>query len=267
MPRLLVPRSCLPLVFLDPNGTSGELQGNRVFSAKIKLLEATLSPANHLGEPVVLIAESSVTHCFYAVEQVRPGTYALCQLCAWVTLKDLEKLILGSKPQPQSHVLNLEKAILPGDKWWHKAAIQSEGAMPPAKRRKSWMATGFQLCLNAPVHQSSLATRSEEIVCETRREEPLVNSDDTIQDLSLQSNAQTADEILDMIRTQYQEALYMSQVRSSPSFDHHSNTDRLRHHWRIMRKDHYLALARSFKGAIFRLLIVVSSRNSLEAVY
>ena len=222
-----------------------------------------MSPGNHFSEPVVLIAESSVTHCFYAVEQVRPGTYALCQLCAWVKLKDLEKLILGSKSQSQSHVLNLEKDILPGDKWWHKAAIQSEGAMPSAKRRKSWTARGFQLCLNAPVHQSSLAASSEEM--KTRREEPLAISDDTTQDVSLQSNAQNADEILDMIRTQYQEALYMSQVRFSPSFDHDGNTDRVRHHWRIMRKDHYLALARSFKGAIFRLLIVVSSRNSLEA--
>lgn len=212
VPKVLAPRSCLPLAFLDPNGTSGELQGNRIFSAKIPSIAAILSPGKHRGEPVVLIAESGVTPHFYAVELVRPGTYALCQLCSWVTLKDLEKLVLSFKSQ--SDHLNLEKAVLPGDKWWHKAAIQSEGAMPFTKQRKSWTPEGFKLCLKERVHQSPSAATSEEMVCETRQEPPLAVSNNIIQDTSLQGNAQNADEILNMVRTQYQEALYVSQVRS-----------------------------------------------------
>lgn len=262
---MLVLRSCLPLAFLDPNGTSRDLQGNRIFSAKIPSLAASLSPGKHFDEPVVLIAQSSVTPHFYAVEQVQPGIYALCQLCSWVTLKNFETLTLGSKSRFK--LINLEKAILPGDKWWHKAAIQSDGAIPSAKRCKPWTAGGFQLYLQAPMHQKSLAATPEAILCETRREEPITVSDETVQGSSLQENDQNAEEILNMIKTQYREALYMSQVRSNPFFGQHSNTDRVRHHWRITRKDHYLALGHSFKGAIFRLLIVVSFRNSLEAAY
>lgn len=214
MPRLLVPRSCLPLAFLDVNGTSGDLQGNRIFSAKISSLEASLSPGKSLGGPVVLIAESGVTPCLYAVEQVRPGIYALCQLCAWVTLKDLEKLIFKSKV-PQPNLGSLEKAILPGGKWWHEATIQSEGAAPLSNKCKSWAAGGFQLCLKAPAHLSPLAASPEEAVYETQQEQPLAISDNMIPDISLQGNAQNANEIFSMIRNQYQDALYMSQVRSN----------------------------------------------------
>lgn len=228
MPRLLVPRSCLPLALLDPIGTSEDLQGNRIFSAKTPSLAASLSPGKHFGEPVVLIAESSVAPRFFAIEQVRPGIYALCQLCLWVTLKDLEKLILGSKSQ--FNLGNFEKPILPGDKWWHQAAIQRDGAIPSTKRLKPCTAGGSQLCLKAPMHQNSLAADADKIECETRREQPLAVSGKTVQDLSLQGNDQNADEILNMIRSQYREALYMSQVRSNSLFGQHSNTDKLRHH-------------------------------------
>ena len=260
MPRLLVPRSCLPLAFLDLNGISGDLQGNRIFSAKIPSLAATLSPGKDFGEPMVLIAESGVTPCLYAVEQVRPGIYALCRLSAWVTLKDLERLNLESKSH--SKLSKLEKVNQPGDKWWHKATIESKGAVSLAKRCKSWPAARFELCLKAPIHQSPLAASPEENFCETRQEEPLAVSDNMMQDILPQGNAQNANEIFNMIRSQYQEALYMSQVRSNSLFGLHDNTDGSRHHWRIMRKDHCLALARSFKVAMFRLLNGVSFRNS-----
>ena len=228
MPRLLVPRSCLPLALLDSSGTSEDLQGNRIFSAKTPSLAASLSPGKHFGEPVVLIAESSAAPRFFAIEQVRPGIYALCQLCLWVTLKDLEKLIVGSKSQ--FNLRNLEKAILPGDKWWHQAAIQSDGAIPSTKRRKLCTVGGSQLCLNAPMRQNSPAANPDKIECETRREEPPAVSGQMVQDLSLQGKDQNADEVLSMIRNQYREALYMSQVRSDSFFGQQSNTDKLRHH-------------------------------------
>lgn len=216
-----------------------------MFAAKNTSLAALLSPGKHPGGPMVLIAESDFTHCFYAVEQVRPETYFLCKLCTWITLKHLEKLNSGSESQP--YFSRIEKVILPGDKWWHKATIQNERALPSKKQCKSWAAGSFQLCLKAPVHQSSLAASPEETVRETLQKKPLALSNDMAQDTSLQGDVQNANEIFDMIRSHYQEALYMSQVRSSPFFGRLSNTDRLRHHWHTMRKDHYLALARSFK--------------------
>lgn len=262
MPRLLVPRSCLPLAFLDVNGTPGDLQGNRIFSAKISLLEANLSLKKHPAGPVVLIAESVVTPCLYAVEQVQPGIYALCQLCAWVTLKDLDELIFKSKTQP--NLRSLEKAILPGDRWWHEITVQGDGAVQnsQSKPRKPWAAEGFQLCLKAPMRQNPLAASPEGTMCKAQQKQALAISENIVQDMPLQETTQTTDEIFNMVRIQYQEALYMSQVRPYHSFHCYSNTNRIRHHWRIMRKDHCLEPVRFFRATIFHHLIVVVFRNS-----
>ena len=127
VPRLLMPRSCLPLALLDVHGITEGVQANRIFSAQISSLEASLSPKQHATGPIVLIAQCTVTPCLYAVEHVRLGVYALCKLCAWVKLKDLEILVLESKTQPDFE--RLEQAPLPGDKWWHKAVIGEQGAI------------------------------------------------------------------------------------------------------------------------------------------
>lgn len=255
MPRILLPRSCLPLAFLDVNGTSGDLQGNRIFSAKKTFLEASLSPKKHPAGPVVLIAESVVTPCLHAVEQVQPGIYALCQLCSWVTLKDLDRLIFNSKAQP--NIRSLEKAILPGNRWWHEATLQGDRAVQisQSEQRKPWVTEGFQLCLKAPMRQNPLAASPEGTMA-------LAVSENMVQDMPLQETTQSIDEIFNMIRLQYQEALYMSQVRPYHSLHCYSNTDRTRHHWRIMRKDHYLEPVRFFRATVFRHLIVVVFRNS-----
>jgi hypothetical protein len=203
---------------------------------------------------MILIAESAVTPALYAVEQVRSGLYALCQLCAWVTLKDLEMLGLDSKAQAK--LRSPEKAVLSGDKWWHKAMIEDDGATQSLKLKQSkpWLAQGFQLCLKAPRCQSPLATGPpEEVVPETHQEEALtIPERGMVQDTSLEGKSQNAQDILNMIRTQYQEALYMSQVRSSHVFHSFmSNTDGTRHPWLITRKGRYRELAHFSRATMF----------------
>lgn len=214
VPRLLIPRSCLPLAFLDVQGTAEGIHKTRIFSAEISSLEASLSPKQHGTGPVILIAQFNVTPCLYAVEHVRSGIYALCKLGAWVKLKDLEMLVLGSKPQP--NLKGLEQALLPGNKWWHKAAIGEGEAVPDLETRRCSHRTadGFQLCLKAPVYDKPLAPSPlEEITHVTPHTKAPIIPDRKIQETPLHSDSQNADEILKMIRTQYQEALYMSQVR------------------------------------------------------
>ena len=266
MPRILLPRSCLPLAFLDVNGTPGDLQGNRIFSAKTSFLEASLSPKKHPAGPVVLIAESVVTPCLHAVEQVQPGIYALCQLCPWVTLKDLDRLIFNSKAQP--NIRSLEKATQPGNRWWHEATLQGDRAVQisQSEQRKPWVTEGFQLCLKAPMRQNLLAASPKGAMGKIHQEQSLAESENMVQDMPLQETTQSIDEIFNMIRVQYQEALYMSQVRPDHSLHCYSNTDRIRHHWRIMRKDRYLEPVRFFRVTVFRHLIVVVFRNSYGAV-
>jgi hypothetical protein len=219
VPKLLMLRSCLPLALLDPPRTAEGFQGTRIFSAQISSLEASLSPRQHATGPVVLIAQCTVTLSLYAVEHVLSGVYALCKLGVWVNLKDLEILAPGSKPQHD--LKRLEQALLPGDKWWHKAAICEDEAVPSLKTMRSnhWIADGFQLCLKAPVSDNPLVpSLFEENTHETPQTEGPTISDYKIQETPLQDDSQNADEILKMVRTQYQDALYMSQVRANPLF-------------------------------------------------
>lgn len=212
MPRLIVPRSCLPLAFLDVNGTSGDLQGNQIFSANISSLE-TSQPDEYTAGPNVLIAESAVTPCLYAVERVRHGTYAICKLCARVTLKDLEELVMKAKACPKRR--RLEKVISTGDKWWHQASALAKEAAQISKSSdgKPWVAAGFELCLNAPAGDRSLAVSSpKEISEEVQQEQAFGISGSAVQEISPQEKLRDANEMFNMIRTQYQEALYMSQV-------------------------------------------------------
>ena len=63
--------------------------------------------------------------------------------------------------------------------------------------------------------------------------------DDRVDDEPLQQFTQDPGEILNMIRAQYQEALYISQVRSFCIRLYCVDTDRMRHPWHILQKDHY----------------------------
>ena len=231
IPKLLMPRSCLPLAFLDVNGISGDIPGKRLFSAKIPLLQTKLSSGNNPAGPDVLIAESGVTPCLYAAELVRPGIYALCQLCAWVTLKDLEKLCSKFKAQPNSK--SVERSVLPGDKWWQEARIRGDGAAsnPEPRQCKAWVAGGFQLCLKTPAStMPSAAIPTEENLRQTQQKQAFTDSENAIQNLPVQEDTQNADDIFNMIRTQYQEALYMSQVSPIKLLYYACDADRIRPH-------------------------------------
>lgn len=219
-PQLLIPRSCLPLAFLDPGR---DLQGNRLFCAQIPVLEEDWPSDRQSVLPTILIAASEDSACLYAVERVRRGTYALCRLGAWVTLKKLERLKLECSSQPRA--TSNQRASSTGDEWWHASAIKADSDHERGQSQKqNHVNLGeLRLCLKAPRPTAIAASPAVEEVSakEIQRDTrigPAVEWNDTLNEPPPEPLTQDPDETLRMIRSQYQEALYMSQVRNHSLF-------------------------------------------------
>ncbi|MCJ1461553.1 hypothetical protein MMC07_000150 [Pseudocyphellaria aurata] len=210
-PQLLIPRSCLPLAFLDPGR---DLQGNRLFCAHIPVLEEDGPSDLQSMLPTILIAASEDNACLYAVERVRRGTYALCRLGAWVTLKKLERLKLECSSQQRT--TSNQRASLPGDEWWHASAIKADSNHERGQSQKQNQVNlgELRLCLKAPrpatIAQAVEEVSAKEDLCETQNE-ATVERGDTLNEPPPKPLTQDPDETLRMIRSQYQEALYISQ--------------------------------------------------------
>ncbi|OJD11951.1 hypothetical protein AJ78_07384 [Emergomyces pasteurianus Ep9510] len=100
VPIALLPRSRLPLSWLDPSSRSSKrIQSGRLFVANIPALELDLHPrqGQHRSGPVVLAArlvieeegEEEEEGELYVVERVKRGIYAVCALGSWVLDRDL----------------------------------------------------------------------------------------------------------------------------------------------------------------------------------
>lgn len=218
-PQLLIPRSCLPLAFLDPVGATGDLRGNRWFCARIPALEEDFPSDRRSISPAILIATSEDSPCLYAVERVKCGTYALCRLGAWITLKELEKLNLECRSEPK--VTSTQRASSSGNEWWRSSAISADLNYKRGQSQKHNQARleNFRLCLKSPLPNIIAASPIvEEVPVKATEHEAATTLNDTSNEQPPEPLPKDPDEILKMIRTQYQEALYMSQVRTHKPF-------------------------------------------------
>lgn len=137
-PHLLLPRSRLSLSLVDANPRSSPISRSRFFSAFIPLLEDHSVHKAPSDEASVLVARLDDDEgALYAIERVKPGTYGLCRLGAWVSEEQLEDLTRWGPgvrlPKAPSYEIGTGS-----DAWWNKATIPSGAAMPdaPPKRRK-----------------------------------------------------------------------------------------------------------------------------------
>lgn len=212
LPKILIPRSCLSIAFFDFTGGKGDIRSNRFFSARIAVLEQDSSPAQTLVQQTVLIAASSSNDCLYAVERVRRGTYALCRLAAWVTLNELERS--RQEYQPHSKAASIEQDPFSDSEWWHALAIKSDiGSryIQPSISRQVEL-TRPRIRMKPPAVLLLKSPSIEEVL------EPVVQADAPVALNEIQSEAltelprQDPDETLSMVRVQYREALYVSQV-------------------------------------------------------
>lgn len=216
----MISRLSLPLAFLETDKGNDGLGGNRLFSACIPVLEPQYSES---VRSAVLITKSENDSRFYAIERVRNGIYALCTLGAWVDGKDLEKMKIRdstvTKEKVDRHIPNL------GNDWWRAAAIEANAApnVNLSKKQKISGLEGLCLQLKPPSRETrSAAPVIQEAPSMTSNEQIFTTQSEPKDKVTSQQAPQNAEEILHMIRAQYQETLYMSQVRLSvpPRFDH-----------------------------------------------
>lgn len=212
LPKILIPRSCLSIAFFEFTGGKGDIWSNRFFSARIAVLEQDSSPAQTIVQQSVLIAASSSNDCLYAVERVRRGTYALCRLATWVTLNELDRSRLEYQPLPKP--VSIERDPFSDTEWWHALAIKSDiGSwnIQPSKSKQVDL-TRPRIRLTPPAVLLLESPSIEEVL------EPVAQADAPVALNEIQNEAlteiprQDPDETLSMVRAQYQEALYVSQV-------------------------------------------------------
>lgn len=208
-PTLLLHRSCLPLAYLDPIGGGQDQSGSRLFTANIGILEKDV-PEDASSPPRVLIAQSTVDDKLWAVERVQIGIYALCGLNTWVTLKMLERLqgTAGDEHRimKQHYLMQTQRAE---EEWWSSAAVKPQrevetgvGNLTNATR------TGeFALCLQRPIQNSPPESQIMKQTPST-----VATGINTALEAMADEVSQGPQEVFNMIRSQYQEALYASKV-------------------------------------------------------
>ena len=202
----------MPLAYLDPFAGRDDLLGPNLFSAHIEFLEKQLYEDRWPDETTVLIAQSPSDNGLFAIERVQDGIYAMCKLGTWVTINTLERLqiVPRSLTRPRERQ-SLEQPRLWGDKWWDTAAIgfEPKSKFGPSLDLGAEKNRGVHLCLQMPQQEASTpAQNTQEIAPSISQGQIEQTSDDMVAEA-----AQSPEEVLKMVRTQYQISLYASKAR------------------------------------------------------
>lgn len=211
IPRFLLPRSCLPLSYLDPKYGSEDNLGADLFSARIELLEQDVRDDPQSLESKVLIAQSAVDGQLHCIERAQSEVYAMCKLDQQVSLSAIEQAQSWSQNedcQLKRHFL--DPAISSGDIWWGAAASSAntsfrkpQNALPGSSRHQN-----FRVCLQNPLQQSTPSTLIPEDVSLPFIQDQMDNSVIEI----TEDKSQELEELFKMVKVQYQQALYASKV-------------------------------------------------------
>ena len=211
IPRFHIPRSCLPLAYLDPSGGRDDLLGSNLFSGYIGYLEKIVREDLRSSQPTVLIAQSALDDGLFAIERAEEGIYAMCRLGHWVDKNMLERLLVVpvdvARPQKRQ---SQEQPRLHGNSWWSIAAIgfMRESNCDPGKNSGVGKTRGVRLCLQMPQQKlTAPAQVNQEIEASIMQSQVDVSLESMVEEV-----AQDPEEILRTVRTQYQEALYASKV-------------------------------------------------------
>lgn len=164
---------------------------------------------------MVLIAESTVKNELFAIERVQEGVYAMCRLGKWITVNAIEQLhiIPVDIANPQKRQGHKQPRIWQNS-WWSAAAIDLKCPIryDPSKDLSFEKTHEVRLCLQKP--QQCLHTPAQD----TQEIPPSITQGQAESSVSntFQEAAQDPKEVLNMVRAQYQEALYTSRVRPPP---------------------------------------------------
>ena len=192
-------------------------------------------------QPCVLIAESAINGKLLAVEKVQYGLYALCKLGDWVKLESIKTMLAGNQDRVRvEEPEHQEGAGFAKDHWWHSAALCSDLGIRLQQSIQSAeeMSSKIPLCLDRPKTPIFAATATSKRMTTAvlaspealshpdtnsgrERPDPMVQASSEaflrkpaqeVPPVKLDQILQEPQETLNMIKTQYHEALYASKA-------------------------------------------------------
>lgn len=199
---LSIPRSALPLTFLDSSTTP-----NRLFAANLPALEG-----QEYHQTVLIVRnEQQLRGPLHAVERVKQGVYILCRLAEWVRLDDFQQLAPLALP---SRAVTVQGQVQDKDgsaSWW-KSCIAPEPdtaalpSLPSLQPRKA-----PRLSMRRPTYMDQEQEKTvAEIPTETHIQDAAVAPPD--QSLEVETEVKTAEDVFARFITNYLDTLYLSRT-------------------------------------------------------
>ncbi|KFY00989.1 hypothetical protein V490_01125 [Pseudogymnoascus sp. VKM F-3557] len=218
-PIALLSRSDFPLSCLDRSRPApSALPDSRLYEAHVKILELE----QRMGStPVVLIAQLDDNKSLYAVEYESKGLYVLFKLGSWVDLSKLCSVAVVSRPYTKSHrhdnpqdvpgrgaAANNAFSPVESDKYTKKKRLAIESIQSMVKRPS----TSQSLNIEQTPSAEPLSTELPPKPIQTAQLDPVAS----VQPLQQTTVEQPrAEEILDGVRSQYLDTLYLSKVSTA----------------------------------------------------
>ncbi|KAL9590325.1 MAG: hypothetical protein Q9203_000845 [Teloschistes exilis] len=216
-PRLLLPRSSLPLAFLGSNQTSAFGKEESVFSAHVPALETADTRKETYTPPVILVAERN-GKSMYAIERVHHGIYAQCKLGSWVTIEHLQRLQkIGTTTAAPVETPCVQET----HDWWRtivakemfrpSIADQSQAAMSSENALLNLNPPGYVSNKSGGSPQPASPGEPTEAVAVNMMGNANISPHESPQ-LSANQLLHDLDTLLQSIKVQYMESLYRSKV-------------------------------------------------------
>ena len=241
-PLLLLPRSCLPLSFLDPGSASTAISQSRLFSAYVRALEH--EEAKDQVSAVVVVAELEPDRSLYAVERVRQGLYALCKIGKWVNIGDLRAAALAIR-KGATRYKRKPSSFQESKGWWDATAVDpfNDAEGPAVKKLRVHPSGPIQFnmrpSLSGTLPKSHDCDNVAVPVESGAAMDPLITPASGPEEVQC-TTGPCAQELFDTLRSQYLEALYLSKVCShSTLFLESALNSTLRPPWPTLLKDPY----------------------------
>ncbi|CAM1506584.1 Fc.00g062250.m01.CDS01 [Cosmosporella sp. VM-42] len=228
-PLMVLPRESLPLACIDFNASHSDLSQSRFFESHIKILDLE----SRMGAvPVVLLARNESTRTVYAIERQESGLYVACRLGPWIELDQLAKRATAlcrdrlrptakRELQAQTSSISMATPQMHKDQKQKRAAIEAIQSLV-RKRARSQSVSTFEDATRQDETMETNTVVGGQLPSPVLKQEELpdvqsVAKEQTLEPVAVPETAgavesprQTADDILESIRTHYSEALYKS---------------------------------------------------------